>query len=99
MWQRTKTESDKEAYRIVKGEARRCVAETKSRAWIELSENLNTAEGRNKMFRVAAQIRKDQVDDEGTNYIRDENVDILIAENSVREIWRKYFEELLNVEN
>ena len=99
VWQRTRNNTDKEVYQARKREARRCVWEAKRRMWEQWSENLNTMEGRNKMFRVAAQMRKDRQDIRGTNFIRDENGGIEIKGESVREIWRRYFEELLNVEN
>ena len=101
MWQRTRNNLDKEVYNMRKRDARRGVAQVNNRAWEEWSDDpkVNTMEGRNKMFRVAAQMRKDKVDIQGTNFIRSENGDIEIQEESVREIWRSYFEELLNVEN
>ena len=37
------------------------------------SADLTTVAGRNKMFRAAAQMRKDKMDVVGTNYIKNEN--------------------------
>ena len=51
------------------------------------------------MFRIAAQMRSDRADIQGTNYIRNGTGSLEINENVVREVWRGYFEELLNVEN
>ena len=99
IWQRTKTGIDKINYQIARGEARRSVARAKKQAWIDWSSNLNTPEGRNKMFRIAAQMKKDKTDIQGTNCIRDRDGGIEIREEAVREVWRKYFEDLLNVEN
>ena len=39
------------------------------------------------------------MDIQGTNFIRGQIGAIEMKEESVREIWRGYFEELLNVEN
>ena len=99
VWQRTKLNSDKEIYQTRKREARRCVYLARRRAWTEWSENLNTAEGRNKMFRVASQMKKDKSDILGTNFIKKEDGNIVIESESVRGVWKEYFESLLNEEN
>ena len=75
-----------------------CVREAKTRAWEQWSENLDAMEGQKKRFRVAAQMRKYRQDIQGTNFIRDENGVIEIKGELVREIGRRYFEELRNVE-
>ena len=61
VWQTTRNNSDKERYQARKREAKRCVAQARRRAWQEWTEYLDTIEGRNKMFRAAAQMRKDKV--------------------------------------
>ena len=68
-------------------------------AWEEWSRNLNTAEGRGKMFRVAKQMRKDRRDVKGTNFIKSETGEIKIEATEVCGRWREYFEVLLNGEN
>ena len=57
-WQRTRMEVDRETYQDRKRVARKEIAIAKRGAWEEWSKNLNTAEGRGKMFRVAKQMRK-----------------------------------------
>ena len=98
-WQRSKSNTDKEIYFSRKREARRCVAEAKTLAWIEWSENLCTNEGRNKMFRVASQMKKDRTDILGTNFIKNADGGLEIDEEAVRKVWKDYFEILLNEEN
>ena len=61
-WQPTGAEEDRETFKDRKRVARREVAREKSEAWAEWSRNLNTAEGRGKMFRIAKQMRKDKRD-------------------------------------
>ena len=61
-WQRTKNEEDREIYKVKKREAKRQVAQARRIVLEEWSQNLNTAEGRNKMFRIAQCMRKDRKD-------------------------------------
>ena len=98
-WQHTKTEADKEHYREKNRESKRAVARAKAAAWEGWSADLTTVAGRNKMFRAAAQMRKDKRDVVGTNYIKDENGNIMMEKEKVAGRWRNYFSELANVEN
>ena len=51
------------------------------------------------MFRAAAHMRKDKRDVVGTNYIKDENGNIMMEKETVAGRWQNYFSELANVEN
>ena len=97
-WQRSGGDADREEYRRKSREAKRRVGEAKQEAWREWSEDLNTAEGRNKLFRVASQMRKDKKDIQGTCFIKDENNNIVVEQNAVADRWRRYFHALLNEE-
>ena len=61
-----------------------------------LSQNLNTAKGRNEMFRIAKSTRKDRNNVKGEKYIKDEDVEIKIKEEDMMSRWKHYFEKLLN---
>ena len=98
-WQSTESAEDKRAYQIKSREAKRSVAAAKKESWIQWSSNLNTAEGRNKMFRVAAQMKKDKSDILGSNFIKNESGGIEVREEKVQEVWKSYFQKLLNEEN
>ena len=99
VWQRTLANSDKMRYRQVNNRARKAVAKAKKEAWISWSEDLGTAAGQQKMFKIARQMRKDQKDVLGTNFIRDSDGTIKLIPAQVQERWKGYFEELLNLEN
>jgi len=62
IWQGERTEDSKRSYREKKSRARREVAVAKRQAWEQWSQNINTAEGKNKMFRIAKQMKKDRKD-------------------------------------
>ena len=49
----------------------------------EWSKNLNIAEGRGKMFRVAKQMRKDRRNVEGTKFIKSDTGEIKIEATEV----------------
>ena len=98
-WQADRTEEKKETYREKKRQAKRAVAAAKDAAWREWSRELDSAEGKQKMFKIAKQMREERKDVAGGMYIKDENENILVEEQDIRERWRKYFEELLNEGN
>ena len=98
-WQASLLESDKQLYRIVNNRVKKEVAKAKEVAWRSWSDELNTAEGRNKMFKLAQQMRRDGKDVLGANYIRDEEGNILVESDEVVGRWREYFDSLLNEEN
>ena len=97
--QRSGNETDRHAYCSKKREARRCVAISKKNAWFRWSEGLTTREGRNRMFRAAAQMKKDRADIQGTRYVKDESGAIKVKETEVRETWRRYFDGISNEGN
>ena len=51
------------------------------------------------MFKVAKQMRKDQKDLIGANFIKDPEGNIKVESADVVERWKGYFENLLNIEN
>ena len=99
LWQRTSANSDKHRYRQINNRAKKVVAKAKEEAWAAWSEDLNTAAGQQKMFKMAKQMRKDQKDVLGSNFIRDAVGVIKVDPAQVQERWRCYFQELLNMEN
>ena len=77
LWQRSGREEDKKVYKLLSKISSREVAKAKDDAWEQWSEGLDSAAGRLKMFKIPKQLRKDRQDVSGTNYIKDENGDIL----------------------
>ena len=98
-WQRTLLETDKRQYQACNKRAKKEVAKAKESASRTWSEDLDTEDGRQKMFKVAKQMRKDQKDVIGANYIRDSGGNIKTESAEVVDRWRGYFENLLNEEN
>ena len=98
-WQANRTEEKREVYKEKTRQAKRAVAVAKETAWQEWSREINSVEGRQKMFKIAKQMRKERKDIVGGIYIKDENENILVECQDIKERWRKYFEELLNEGN
>ena len=98
-WQRSGELQDREVYRRKRNEAKRKVREAKKEAWRQWCEDVNTREGQNKLFRVAAQMKKDKTDIHGSRFVKDENGNLLVEPSSVAERWKQYFDRLLNEEN
>ena len=98
-WQANRTEEKKEAYKEKTRQAKRAVAVAKDAAWQEWSRDIDSADGRQKMFKIAKQMRKERKDIVGGIYIKDENENILVKCQDIRERWRRYFERLLNEGN
>ncbi len=99
IWQRGRTVESKRRYREKSNVAKRAVAVAKRQAWEEWSQNMDTAEGRQKMFRIAKQMRKERKDVVGAKYVKDDDGSILVDEAEIMQRWRRYFSYLLNEEN
>ncbi len=48
----------------------------KGRAWTEWSQNISTAEGKQKMFKMAKQMKEERKDVIGARYVEDEHGNI-----------------------
>ena len=64
-------EIDKRGYKAACKRAKKEVARAKESAWKLWSEDLHTAAGQQKMFKMAQQMRRDKKDIIGSNFIRD----------------------------
>ena len=75
------------------------MAKAKEPIWRVWSEDPNTAEGQNTMFKISKQTRKDRKDVLRTNFIRRADGNVTIDPTDVHDRWSVYFEDLFNVEN
>ena len=64
----------------------------------EFSENLKTAEAKGKQFGVVKQMVRKNRDVVGTACIRNKEQKVLTKENEIKEVWKKYYKNLLNEE-
>ena len=73
-------EEDRETFKDTKRGTRREIARERNEReeWEEWSRNLNTTEGRGKMFRIAKQMNKDKSSVYGTNCIQSNTGEIKV---------------------
>ena len=64
-----------------------------------MGKEIDTADGRQKMFRIAKQMRKDRKDVVGEKYVKEEGGNILVEQQSITGRCRRPFEGLLNEDN
>lgn len=99
IWQRSGNEADKNIYKVRKREAKIAVATAKERAWEEFAVELETLNGKQNMYKLAKQMKKEQKDVVGGKYIKGDDDVIRFTEQGIREVWKDYFNGLLNEEN
>ncbi len=98
MWQRVRNEGNKRRYKEKLRIAKRAVTVAKGRAWTEWSQNINTAEGKQKMFKMAKQMKEERKDVISARYVKDEHGNIKMGEADIMQRWERYF-SVLNEEN
>ena len=98
-WQRSLTLQDRETYRQKNREAKRAVAQAMREALDVWCENLDSAEGKKKMYAMAKQLKRDKKDIVGGYFIKNIAGEIVTDESGIQEVWREYFSGLLNEEN
>ena len=98
-WEVTKLDGDRKRYKQCSKEAKRTVAIAKSEAYENLYEELNTKEGKQKVFKLAKMRNKSTKDITHIKQIKDERGVVIGQERDILIRWKDYFEKLLNEEN
>ena len=101
-YQQTKDSEDEiiqENYRRTKRETKRAVAKAKWDACKELYDKLDTPEGEKIIYRLAKTRNEMRKDVGEIGIIKDQNGNILIDENDIKQRWQEYFSILLNTGN
>ena len=80
-------------------ETKRVVAKAKNDATKHIYDDLDTKEGQVKTYKIAKVRQRTRQDKLSINTIKDRDGTILTDEKLIKERWKSYFEELLNVEN
>ena len=93
----TGTEKAKEEYRKALRNARKMAKREFSRKISDETKELESREGRNKVFKLAKKLKEAQ-DITGTQCLRQQGR-LVISEEEKMKVWGEYFEKLLNEEN
>jgi hypothetical protein len=89
---------DLTAYNIVKRNANKVIAKAKEAERKKLGEALDRQDEKGKVFRVAKQMVKRNKDVVGGGCVKDRMGKIVVDEVEIKEVWRCYFDKLLNEE-
>ena len=99
IWDRTGDQADKQRYKRAKVDARRKVAQAKSRAWDDLYEELESPRGRKSLFQLAKHRNKGSKDLTRIKQMKNGQGQVLMVDEEIRKRWQDYFRTLLNEEN
>ena len=88
-----------EAYKNMKREAKAAVAKVKNEAYKEWHDKMGTKEGERMIYKVAQQRARSRRDIVEVNVVKDQIGEMLTDEVKIKERWREFFSNLLNIEN
>ena len=98
-WQMQGGNEVKDAYKNMKREAKPAVAKAKNKAYKEWYDKMGREEGERIIYKVAKQRARSRRDIEEVNVIKYQIGEMLTDDVKIKERWREYFSNLLNVEN
>ena len=90
-----------EGYKAASKSANRAVAKAKAEAYKDLYDDslADSKEGQRKAIMIAKQKNRESQDSYQGKQMEDANGVVLTEDDDIRERWKTYFEQLLNVEN
>ena len=92
------TELSKVAYDKAKRLAKQAIAKAKESERKRLGEMLVREDGKGRIFRIAKQMVKENQDVTGSGYVKDPDGKIVAEDERIRDVWRAYYDKLLNEE-
>ena len=98
-WERLQDDRSKAAYKTACRAAKKAVAKAKAKAYDSLYEHLDTKEGEKEAYRLAKQRDKASQDVQHVRNIRDEDGNLLTADEAILDRWKGYFGKLMNEEH
>ena len=99
VWKKTGDEADRARYVEAKRASRRAVWEAQVAKRNEFASELESERGQKNFFRIAKQMMRERRDVTEASCVKDEGGNIVTDSRGVKEVWRKYMDRLLNVEN
>lgn len=98
-WETSGKHEDRDSYRQANKEAKKEVARSKTQAMDEVYGELGTPEGERKIYRIAKARDKSTKDFTQIRQIKDGQGVVLWEQDKIKDRWKGYFDNLLNVEN
>ncbi|KAL0818491.1 hypothetical protein ABMA28_008946 [Loxostege sticticalis] len=96
MWQTTKTNEDRDFYKLKKKEARKVVAVERSRATKELYDSLESKDGQKLIYKLAKSRNQATQDIIKSKVVIGPNGNLLYHDKDILETWHQYYDNLLN---
>ena len=73
-------------YKAYRNEAKRCIARIQAEVMKKQVETLHSKEGRQNIFRIAKQKKKERKDITDTNCLKGDNGELLVSEEQVSQV-------------
>jgi hypothetical protein len=98
LWRKRKTRKSEIEYLAAKMAAKKEVRKAQEVERTRLVEKLEEGDGKGNMFRVVKQMVAKNRDVVGDGCIKDEDGKVVVDQDRLKDVWRRYFEKLLNEE-
>ena len=98
-WQESKSAEDKHALDVAKKEVYTAVITAQESKLQEFTADLQSESGRKNCFRIAKQMAREGRDVISVCCMKNDAGNVVSEADGMKNIWRKYMEKLLNVEN
>ena len=95
-WQKSRKEKDFKRYKYVRKEAKKGIRDVKFKTYDDLYDKLGTKDGENDVYKLAKLRERKTRDFNHIKCIKNEDSRVLVQEEKIKEMWRSYFEKLLN---
>ena len=92
-------DASKLAYKTAVKHAKKEVAKARNKSYEELYEKLETNDRKNELFKIAKQRNKQSNDVYQVRVIKSKTGKMPMEEETVKQGWKEYFDNLLNQEN
>ncbi|KAM9794705.1 uncharacterized protein LOC133163459 [Syngnathus typhle] len=99
VWKKSKREADRARYVEARRASRTAVWEAQETKRKKFASELEREGGQKSFFKIAKQMVKERRDVTGANCVKDEVGNIVTDNRGVKEVWQRYMEKLLNVDN
>ena len=98
-WKKDRTSENKELYNKAKQYSKKVVTLAKKAKSEDLAKELDSDEGKRKVYRIAKQMARDRQDVVNVNCLRNKAGKVVVDTEEMKKVWKDYMEQLLNEEN
>jgi hypothetical protein len=98
VWDASRSDQDRQAYCKARSVAKKEIHKAKEVETQKLGERLEKEDGKGNLFRIAKQMVKGNRDVVGGGCVKDKDGKMVVDDPKVLEVWKDYYEKLLNVE-